>query len=121
MRCRSCLCCVRRGNRNFEMRLSLPSLRSRTSAGLPPVAAPACGRWFSRDEAIMGTAIRAELWHEDAGLAERAIDAVMAEMHRIDCLMSPFKPESELSLVNREAARRAVQVCPELFDLIARS
>ena len=69
----------------------------------------------------MGTAIHAELWHEDAGLAERALDAVMAEMHRIDQLMSPFKPESELSLVNREAAGSAVPVCPEMFDLIERS
>ena len=50
-----------------------------------------------------------------------AIDAVMAEMHRIDQLMSPFKPESELSLVNREAARRAVPVCPEMFELVERS
>jgi thiamine biosynthesis lipoprotein len=103
------------------MRLTLPSLRSRTPAGLPPAATLARGQWFSRDEAIMGTAIHAELWHEDAGLAGRAIDAVMAEMHRIDHLMSPFRPESELSLINREAAWREVPVCPEMFDLIARS
>jgi len=100
------------------MRLNLPMLRPR-SAG-PPVAA-ARGRWFSRDEAIMGTAIHAELWGDDEALAEQAIAAVMAEMHRIDHLMSPFKPESELSLINREAASRAVPICGEMFDLIERS
>jgi len=108
-------------HRTFAMRLTLPSLRSRAPAGLPPVAAAAPARWFSRDEAIMGTAIHVELWSDDAAQAEAAIDAVMAEMHRIDHLMSPFKPESELALVNREAARRAVPVCPEMFDLVERS
>jgi thiamine biosynthesis lipoprotein len=79
------------------------------------------GRWFSRDEAIMGTAIRVELWGHDRSEAEGAIDAVMAEMHRIDELMSPYKETSELSRINRDAAQRPVEVCDELFDLLARS
>jgi thiamine biosynthesis lipoprotein len=103
--------------------MTLPSLRSRPAAGFAAVAAaaPARGQWWSRDEAIMGTAIHVELWHEDANLAKRAIDAVMAEMHRIDRLMSPFKPDSELSRVNREAARAAVPIGAEMFGLIVRS
>jgi thiamine biosynthesis lipoprotein len=103
------------------MRLNLP-LRDR-APGLSPVAAavPACGQWFSRDEAIMGTAIRVELWGDDAALAKRAIDAVMDEMHRIDRLMSPFKPDSELSAINRDAGQRAVPVGAELFNLIEQS
>src|SRR5262245_26347481 len=97
------------------MRLNLPTLRSRAPAGVPAaVVAPARGQWFSRDEAIMGTAIHVELWSEDAVLAQRAIDAVMAEMHRIDRLMSPFKSESELSRINRDAAERAVPVGVEM-------
>ena len=79
------------------------------------------GQWVSRDEAIMGTAIHVELWSDDPKGAQRAIDAVMAEMHRIDRLMSPFKPDSELSRVNREAAHACVPVCAEMFGLIARS
>jgi len=59
------------------MRLNLPTLRPR-AAGPVPAAAAASARWFSRDEAIMGTAIRCELWHGDASEAERALDAVMA-------------------------------------------
>jgi len=69
----------------------------------------------------MGTAIRCELWHSDASEAERALDAVMAEMHRIDRLMSPYKDDSELSRINRDAGRRAVPVGAELFGLIERS
>ena len=95
--------------------------------GLMPRRSPAdraaqpSGRWFSRDAAIMGTAIHVELWSDDRATATRAIDAVIDEMHRIDALMSPYKASSELSLVNRDADRRPVAVCPELFDLIERS
>ena len=85
-------------------------------------AAPATSaQWLSGDEAIMGTAVRVELWQPDADAGRAAIAAVMQEMHRIDRLMSPFKPESELSRINREAARVPVAVSRELFDLIARS
>ncbi len=84
-------------------------------------AAASAGRWFSRDEAIMGTAIHVELWNDDRNVATQAIDAVMQEMHRIDRLMSPYKESSELSRINRDAAREPVEISTELFDLLARS
>jgi thiamine biosynthesis lipoprotein len=77
--------------------------------------------WLSREESIMGTSVRVELWSHERAAGEEAISAVMAEMHRIDGTMSPFKPESELSLVNREAAQRPVAVSRALYDIIARS
>jgi thiamine biosynthesis lipoprotein len=76
---------------------------------------------MSRDEAIMGTAIRVELWHEDRRAGEAAMDAVMAEMHRVDRAMSPFKPDSELSRINREAAHGPVRISKEMFNLITRA
>jgi FAD:protein FMN transferase len=82
---------------------------------------PAQSKWMSREEAIMGTAIRVELWHEDPAMGESALDAVMEEMHRVDRAMSPFKPESELSRLNREAAKAPVRVSSEMFELVARS
>jgi FAD:protein FMN transferase len=81
----------------------------------------AAGAWASRDEAIMGTAIRVELWADDRAAGEAAIDAVMAEMHRIDRCMSPHKPDSELSLINRDAARRPVVLSEEMFGLVERA
>jgi thiamine biosynthesis lipoprotein len=77
--------------------------------------------WLSGEEAIMGTSVRVELWSSDRAQGQAAISAVMGEMHRIDDAMSPFKPESELSRVNREAALRPVVVSPALYDVVARS
>jgi thiamine biosynthesis lipoprotein len=81
----------------------------------------AAGRWFSRDEAIMGTAIHVELWGEDRVAATEALEAVMQEMHRIDASMSPYKESSELSHINRDAARESVEISTELFDLLQRA
>jgi thiamine biosynthesis lipoprotein len=77
--------------------------------------------WHKREEAIMGTAITVELWSASRSDGEAAIDAVMQEMHRINCLMSPHKPESELSQINAGAALAPVAVCAELFGLLSRA
>lgn len=69
----------------------------------------------------MGTAVRVELWHDDATAARAAMGAVMDEMHRIDASMSPYKPDSELSRINRDAAQMPVAISKEMFDLITRS
>ncbi len=69
----------------------------------------------------MGTRITVELYHDDDNAATAAISAVMTEMRRIDDAMSPYKPESELSLVNREAAQHPVPISAELFGLLQRS
>jgi thiamine biosynthesis lipoprotein len=84
-------------------------------------AAPAAAGWLSDEQAIMGTSVRVELWHDDEAAGRAAIAAVMEEMHRIDRTMSPYKPDSELSLINREAAKRAVPISREMYDLIERS
>jgi thiamine biosynthesis lipoprotein len=79
------------------------------------------GLWLQREEAIMGTAIRVELWCEERGRGEAAIDAVMAEMHRIDRAMSPHKADSELSRINREALRAPVPLSAEMFLLLVQA
>jgi thiamine biosynthesis lipoprotein len=79
------------------------------------------GGWHVREQAIMGTAIRVELWCDDRAIGQAASAAVMQEMHRIDAAMSPFKADSELSLINREAAHRAVPLTQEIFTLLQKS
>ena len=81
-------------------------------------SAPARADWMERTEAIMGTRCYVELWADDAVKGNDAIDAVMAELRRIDNLMSHYKPESQLSQINQYANERPVAVDKELFDLI---
>jgi len=77
--------------------------------------------WYKGEDAIMGTSISVELWSEDKAIAEEAIAAVMGEMHRIDRLMSPHKPDSELSVINRDAFNRPVPVCDEMMRLFLKA
>lgn len=77
--------------------------------------------WLKREEAILGTSIQVELWCEDRGDGDRAIDAVMAEMHRINRTMSPHLPDSELSIINRDAGQAAVPISDEMFSLLSRA
>src|SRR5690606_25491695 len=51
---------------------------------------PAQAQWLNDTRAIMGTAVSVELWADDDAAGRAAIDAVMAEMHRIEAAMSPF-------------------------------
>ena len=81
----------------------------------------ASGGWVVREEAIMGTAIKVELWCDEARAGEQAAAAVMDEMHRIDRTMSPHKPASALSRINREAAARAVPLSEEMYHLVQRA
>jgi thiamine biosynthesis lipoprotein len=81
----------------------------------------AFAKWYERSEGIMGTNIRAEVWHEDPAEGERALDVVMQEMERINQLMSPYIESSELSMLNREAAKQALVVSEEMFTILTLS
>ena len=74
--------------------------------------------WLYREEAIMGTRCAVELWATDKVSGQEAIEAVLADMRRIDALMSTYKPDSEISRVNANAAREAVPITSELFGLL---
>lgn len=109
---------------------ALPALASRLRLQpRPPLrvtaprldAADAGPGWRQREEAIMGTTIGAELWAESAREGEAALDAVMQEMHRIDRAMSPHKPDSELSRINRDAGRGPVALSEEMTRLVGRA
>jgi thiamine biosynthesis lipoprotein len=69
----------------------------------------------------MGTEVRVQLWHDDRAAGTEAIQAVFAELERIDRLMSTFKDDSRISLINREAAEHPVPAGEELYDLVVRS
>jgi thiamine biosynthesis lipoprotein len=77
--------------------------------------------WVLREQAIMGTRCAVELWVEDPATAPALAEKVFEEMRRVDRLMSTYKPQSQLSRLNAEGARRPVVLAPELYRLIADS
>lgn len=86
------------------------------------LGAPAAqAEWFHLDEPLMGTKVSVDLWHEDRDAGEAAARAVMAEYHRINQTMSTYLEDSEISLVNREAAKRPVAVGESLFYVVSRA
>ena len=94
-----------------------------TGAALLPalLITPVQAEWYQENQAIMGTRISVELWHDDPATAKQCEEAVFTEMHRIDALMSPYKEDSQLAKINREASQQPVKVSPELYRLIEQS
>ena len=77
--------------------------------------------WFQQQQAIMGTAITVEIWDTNKQHADQCIGQVMSEMNRINELMSPFREDTALARINREASQHPVKTPAELFDLIKKS
>lgn len=75
------------------------------------------GAWHGDVQDKMGTRVEVQLWHDDADVAAELLAEAMAEFDRIEAAMSTYRETSEISLVNREAAARAVPVTAELYAL----
>ena len=67
---------------------------------------------------LMGTVVEIEANHPDLSIARDAIEAGLQRMVNVDRLMSTFRPDSEISLVNRLAATLAVPVGEEAFGVL---
>ena len=66
----------------------------------------------------MGCVYTIVVYADDMAPPRLGVKAAFDEIDRIDRLMSHYKPDSELSRVNREAAKSPMEVEPELFDFI---
>jgi len=67
---------------------------------------------------LMGTVVEVEANHPDLSIARNAIEASLRRMVDVDCLMSTFRLDSEISLVNRSAAALPVTVGEETFGVL---
>jgi thiamine biosynthesis lipoprotein len=70
---------------------------------------------------VMGTFVSIVAVAGSEGAGRGAISFAFAELDRIDGLMSDYKDDSQLSVVNRQGFDRAVEVGSELFFVLARS
>lgn len=78
-------------------------------------------QWYEHTFEVMGTQAKVEFEWQDDIQAQVIKKQVVAEMNRIDQLMSPYKQTSELSLINRQASIKPVVISKELFQLLERS
>ncbi len=66
----------------------------------------------------MGTLCEVQVYHDDPVAARDAATAALDAMERAGALLSNYKPQSQLSAMNREAARAPFHASAELFDFV---
>jgi FAD:protein FMN transferase len=70
---------------------------------------------------IMGTVYEIAVYDEQPERASQAIDKALAEIVRLDGVLSNFKPESDLCRLNRDAHFHAEKVPTDLYRVIEES
>ncbi|MBI3664871.1 MAG: 30S ribosome-binding factor RbfA [Acidobacteria bacterium] len=73
---------------------------------------------YEASASAMGGLYTIAAYGEDRAQLSAAVEAAFQEVRRLDQMLSNYRPSSELSEINREAAQRPVKVSPEMFDLL---
>jgi thiamine biosynthesis lipoprotein len=74
---------------------------------------------FEQQAEIMGTTFTVKI--EGPGDHRRTAESAFEEIRRIDRLLSTYKPESEISEVNRRASSEPVKVGPDFLNVLSAS
>jgi thiamine biosynthesis lipoprotein len=86
---------------------------------------PGCARsgfkTVQKTEPIMGTDVTITVVARSEKEGEASIDAGMAELRRLDAMMSLYKDTSEITRVNRAAGKNPVKVSPEMIEVVERA
>ena len=69
---------------------------------------------------LMGSNFELVAIHPNTTARTAAIESAIHEIRRIESLISSWNPDSETSLINRNAGIRPVEISEELFSLIVR-
>jgi FAD:protein FMN transferase len=76
---------------------------------------------FKRTERLMGNSFEITVVTDEEGWAQGKIDLAVAEIKRIEKLLTTFDENSQTNQINKLAGIGAVKVDKEVFDLIQRS
>ena len=76
---------------------------------------------FSKVQKLMGNRFEISVVGGDENWANEKIENAIAEISRIERLLTTFKPDSQTNQINAQAGIRPVQVDKEVFELIQRS
>ena len=76
---------------------------------------------FSKVQKLMGNRFEISVVSEDEKWANERIESAISEIHRIEQLLTTFKPTSQTNQINVQAGIKPVRVDKEVFELIQRS
>ena len=107
------------------MTLSLPVACCCALAAIAPATTPVPGPQppndtvrLARSAYLMGTTLHLELRAANRNDALSASEAAFAEVRRLEAMLSSWRPESELSQLNRATVGAPRQLPNELYDLL---
>ena len=98
-----------------------------TTARAEEVSAPPAGYYVTRSTTAMGTVLqaRAYLTSQPTRARElelaRHLEAAIAEIRRLEALMTTWRPDSDISKINAQAGASPVRVSSEVFEVLTRS
>lgn len=104
----------------FRIPLSTP-LRLRIACVILLATAANAQVLRQRTTTLMGSRFDITIVSDSAENAEKYIDTAIAEITRIENFLSDWKPDSEVSAVNRNAGIQPVKVSRELLELTQRA
>ena len=76
---------------------------------------------YSKVQKLMGNRFEISVVSEDEKWANERIESAILEIHRIEQLLTTFKPTSQTNQINVQAGIKPVRVDKEVFELIQRS
>ncbi len=98
-----------------------------TTARAEDVAAPPVGYYVTRSTTAMGTVLQARAYLTSQPTATREaevarhLEAAIAEVRRLEVLMTTWQPTSDISKINAQAGGSPVRVSSEVFEVLTRS
>ena len=105
-----------RWNRRWPALVMLAALQAAAGTTAPAPVFPVHQRKYA-----MGTVFDIVAYADSQGRASAAIDAAFQEITGLDQVMSNFKPDSDLSRLNRSAHFHIQSVSPDLYRVVAES
>lgn len=73
---------------------------------------------YTQDTFVMGTRCVITIYGMDEAKASEAAGKAFRELHRIESVMSTWKEDSEISMLNRSGSGQPVKISEELFGII---
>jgi len=99
----------------------VPASLSLTMLFATTVRPSPAGAYVHQKRYAMGTVFEIVIYDDDLSRADAAARAALDEAVRLDSVMSNYKPDSELSRMNRSAHGEPVPISHELYEVIERS